>query len=67
MCQMSIVLKHDDKMEVILEDAALLKVTEDGILVNAMFEQPRLIKGVRISAIDFLNNRVTITETPGKD
>ncbi len=66
MCQMRIVMKKDDAEEVILENAALLEATDDGIRVNALFEEPKFIKGARVSAIDFLQGRVTVTSTRGK-
>lgn len=63
MCQMRIILKQGDKEETILENAAQLKVTADGILVNAMFEQPKLIPHAAVVGIDFLENTVTVTPT----
>ena len=66
MCQMRIVLKQGDSEEVVLENAALLKVTDEGILVNALFEQPKLIQGAAVSGFDFLENTVTLTKTGGK-
>lgn len=61
-CQMRIVFKQGDKERIVLENAALLKVTDEGIMVNAMFEPPKLIKGGVVSAIDFLEGRVTVTQ-----
>ena len=66
MCQMRIILKQGDSEEVVLENAALLKVTDKGILVNALFEQPKLIRGAAVSAIDFLENKVTLIKTGRK-
>jgi len=61
MCQMRIVLKQGDKTEVVLENAAQLQVTNDGILVNALFEEPKLIPGGVVAGIDFMQGKVTIT------
>lgn len=66
MCQMRIILKQGDNQEVVLENAAFLKVTADGILINALFEPPRLIQGAAVSGIDFLENTVTVTRDGGK-
>jgi len=66
MCQMRIILKQGGSEEVVLENAALLKVTDDGILVNALFEQPKLIRGAAVSGIDFLENKVTLIKTGRK-
>jgi len=60
MCQMRIILKQGDTEEVVLENAALLKVTDEGILVNALFEPPKFIPGAAVSGIDFLENKVTV-------
>jgi len=62
MCQMRIVLKENDHEEVVLENAACLKVTDAGILVNALFEQPKLVPGVTLAGIDFLSSTVTLTK-----
>ena len=66
MCQMRIILKHGDTEEVVLENAAVLKVTDKGILVNAMFEPPRLIPNAAVSGIDFLENLVTVVQSGEK-
>lgn len=62
MCQMRIILKQGDREEVVLENAALLQVTAEGIMVNAMFEPPKLILGAAVSRIDFLENKVTMVK-----
>ena len=66
MCQMRIILKHGDTEEVVLENAAVLKVTDKGILVNAMFEPPLLIPNAAVSGIDFLENLVTVVQSGEK-
>ena len=66
MCQMRIILKQGDHEEVVLENAALLKVTDAGILVNTLFEPPKLIQGAAVSGFDFLENKVTLIKTGGE-
>ena len=66
MCQMRIILKKGGSEEIVLENAALLKLTDEGILVNALFEQPKLIPGAAVSVIDFLENKVTLIKTGRK-
>lgn len=66
MCQMRITLKQGGREEVVLENAALLEVTDEGVRVGAMFEPPKLIRGAAVSTIDFLKNQVTLIETPRK-
>ena len=65
MCQMSIILVQDGKEEVILENASLLEVTDDGVRVSALFEEPKLIRGAMVRAIDFLHGKVTVTQPKG--
>ena len=65
MCQMKIILKDRNGEKVVLENAALLEVAGEGILVNAMFEKPHLIQGAAVSRIDFLENKVTLTRSAG--
>ncbi|MBU4033728.1 MAG: CooT family nickel-binding protein [Proteobacteria bacterium] len=65
MCQMSIVLEHDGKEEMIQESATLLEVTKDGLMVSALFEEPKLIRNASVRAIDFLHGKVTVTKTKG--
>ena len=62
MCQMSIVLEKDNQKEKIMGNAARLEVTEDGVKINALFEAPELIAGVRVKAIDFLDGVVTLVQ-----
>lgn len=65
MCQMSIVLEQDGKEEMIQESATLLEVTKDGLMVSALFEEPKLIRNASVRAIDFLHGKVTVTQTKG--
>jgi len=65
MCQMSIVLEQDGREEVILDNASLLEVIDDGLRVSALFEEPRLIPHASVRAIDFLHGKVTVTQTKG--
>jgi len=65
MCQMSIVLEQDGREEVILDNASLLEVIDDGLRVSALFEEPRLIPHASVRAIDFLHGKVSVTQTKG--
>ena len=61
MCQMSVVYeKEDGSQEVVMENASLLEVTDGGIRVSALFEEPRFIAGAAVRSIDFLHGRVTV-------
>ena len=60
MCQMRIILKQDDQEKTLLENAAFLSVTDDGITVNALLEKPHHIRGVKIESMDFLESRLML-------
>ena len=59
-------LKQGGREEVVLENAALLDVTEEGVTVSALFEQPKLIRDAAVGNIDFLKNEVTLIKTSRK-
>lgn len=65
MCQMRIILEQDGQEELLLENASLLEVTDDGVRVSALFEEPKLIRGAAVHAIDFLHGKVIVTQTKG--
>lgn len=66
MCQASIILKRDDINEVVLENAATLDVTDQGVWVAALFDPPKLVPGASILSIDFLGGKVILTRKDTK-
>jgi len=60
MCQMSIVVETEGGRETVLENASTLEVTGEGVVVSALFEEPRVIAGARVKRIDFLDGVVTL-------
>jgi len=60
MCQMNVMLDSGDKPELIMENASILEVTDDGIQVSSLFDPPKLIPGVRVVKIDFMNGKVLL-------
>ncbi len=60
MCQMNVVLKNNDRQENIMENVTNLEVTNEGVLVSAFFEDPKLVKSARVKSIDFLGGTVTL-------
>ena len=62
MCQMRVVLVQDGNEAVVAESASLLEVSEDGIRISTLFEEPQFIRGAAVRAIDFLNGRVTVIQ-----
>ncbi len=61
MCQASIILKQDDTNQVVLENAAHLEVTDQGVWVASLFDPPKLVPGASILSIDFLSGKVILT------
>ncbi len=65
MCQMNVVLEHDGEQEKVMDNVTQLQVTGDGVLVSALFEEPKLVKSARVKNIDFLGGTVTLdNKTP---
>ena len=62
MCQMNVVLKHDDEQEKVMENVTHLEVTGEGVLVSTFFEEPKLVKSAWVKSIDFLGGTVTLDD-----
>ena len=67
MCQMNVVLDHDGEQENIMNNVTLLEVTNEGVLVSTLFEEPKLVKSAQVKNIDFLNGRVILSSRISKD
>jgi predicted RNA-binding protein len=64
---MNVVLDHDGEEESIMSNVTLLEVTDDGVLVSTLFEEPKLVKSARVKNIDFLSGKVTLNSGASKD
>lgn len=60
MCQMSVVLEKDGATETIMENVARLEAGPEGVLVNALFDEPKLVAAVQVKSIDFMAGTVTL-------
>lgn len=58
MCQMSVLVRDDEKEELIMESVTRLEVKKDGIEVSTFFEEPKFVSGVQVQMIDFLGGKV---------
>jgi len=67
MCQMNVILDHDGEQEKIMDNVTLLEVTDKGILVSTLFEEPKLIKSAWVKNIDFLSGEVILNSRASKD
>lgn len=65
MCQMRVVLQKSDQQEKVMDNIARLEITPEGILISAMFDQPKLLAGTVLKQIDFMDGIVTLEPTPG--
>jgi predicted RNA-binding protein len=60
MCQMNVMLDSGEQPELIMENASLLEVTDGGVQVSSLFDPPKLIAGVRVVKIDFMDGKVLL-------
>ncbi|MEI7899215.1 MAG: CooT family nickel-binding protein [bacterium] len=63
---MRIILKEGGSEQIVLENASLLEVTDKGVMVSALFEEPKMIRGAEVRSIDFLNGKVTVAKRGGQ-
>ena len=66
MCEMTIVTRQGDREKVLAEHASTLEVTETGIVVGTLLEEPRRIDGAVVRSIDFLHGKLTVTLKEGR-
>ncbi len=64
MCQMKVMLDKEGKQELVMEDVTKLEVTEDGITVSTLFEEPKTVPGVAVQTIDFMSGILTLQSKP---
>ncbi len=60
MCQMSIVIEENGDKRTIVENASALEVTDDGVEVRVLFDEPTRVPGMMVARIDFLDGVVTL-------
>lgn len=63
---MNVVLDHDGEQEKIMDNVTGLEVTEEGVLVSTLFEEPKLVKSAWVKNIDFLSGKVTLNSKVSK-
>ena len=61
MCQMSVVLEKDGQQEKVMDNITTLEVTDNGVSLSTMFDQPKQMDGVRLKRIDFLDGLVILS------
>jgi predicted RNA-binding protein len=57
---MKIMQDKDGQQELVMEDVSQLEVVEEGIMISTLFEEPKLIPGVKIKTIDFLSGKTML-------
>jgi predicted RNA-binding protein len=65
MCQATVYLVQDGQEEEILRDVVLLEPAEDGLRLQAFFEEPITVRA-RVDRIDFLKHTVTLVPMEGE-
>ena len=60
MCQATVYLVKDGKETEIMRDVVLLEPVEEGLRLQAFFEEPVVVRA-RVSRMDFLKHTVTLT------
>lgn len=60
MCQMRVIMETDAGPEHIMEEVTGLEVTPEGVLLNSLFDEPRMISGAAVKKIDFMATIVTL-------
>ncbi|MDR3631233.1 MAG: CooT family nickel-binding protein [Desulfocapsaceae bacterium] len=58
MCQMSAVIEHDGKTELVKENITRLDVLAKGVRISTLFEGPTELSDLAIHYIDFLTGKV---------
>lgn len=59
MCQATVYLAQDGQEEELMRDVILLEPVEDGLRLQAFFEEPVTVQA-RVERIDFLKHTVTL-------
>jgi predicted RNA-binding protein len=64
MCQATVYLVQNGEEKEILRDVVLLEPAEDGLRLQAFFEEPITVQA-RVERIDFLKHTVTLVPAEG--
>jgi predicted RNA-binding protein len=64
MCQATVYLAQDGKEKEIMRDVILLEPVEEGLRLQAFFEEPVMVQA-RVERIDFLKHTVTLVPVSG--
>ena len=64
MCQATAYLAQDGEEKEIMRDVILLEPVEDGLRLQAFFEEPITVQA-RVERIDFLKHTVTLVPAEG--
>lgn len=60
MCQMRVIMETAAGTEQIMDEVTGLDVTSEGIVLESLFDEPRLIAGSTVKKIDFMATLVTL-------
>lgn len=60
MCQMSVVYEEKGERTTVMENVTHLEVEPGGVLVSALFAEPRVVASAFVKRIDFMGGVVTL-------
>ncbi len=63
MCQMSVILDDNGGEKTIMENVTLLESTDEGVALNALFEEPVLVENCFVKKIDFTGGKVYLASS----
>lgn len=58
MCQMSVLVRAEEKEKLVMESVVRLVVKDNGVEVSTFFEEPVFVADVQVQEIDFLGGKV---------
>jgi len=59
---MNVVLEHGGEQEKIMDNVTHLEVTDEGVVVSTLFEEPKLVKSAWVKDIDFQSGLVVLND-----
>ena len=64
MCQISVVVEKNGEQEKVMDNVTSLQVTDTGIILTTLFEEPLTVPDVAVTKIDFLGGKVVLNQEP---
>jgi len=62
---MNVMLEKEDDLELVMEGVSLLETVPEGVKISSLFDPPRVVPGVRVVKIDFLDGKLYLRNIAG--